>query len=178
MRLLLDDQLIIHPSVWIAPSAVVLGHVSIGENSSVWFQCLLRGDTDQIVIGADCNIQDGSVLHNMEGYPLIMGDRVSFGHCVMAHGCQIGNDVLVGIRATILNGAVIGNHCLIAAGAMVTENAVIPDHSLVMGSPAKVVGQVSDKHGEMIAATAAHYVHYSRQYKPVLPGWEPLKKCL
>lgn len=178
MHLTLEDRFDFAPSVWIAPSAVILGEVSLGENTSIWFQCLLRGDCDRISIGADCNIQDGSVLHNMAGYPVEIGDRVSFGHGVLAHGCKIGSDVLVGIRATILNGAQIGDHCLIAAGALVPENAVIPAYSLVMGAPAKVVKTVGAKHLEMIRLTAEHYVAYSRRYKQVLPDWRPLPKTV
>jgi len=174
----LNDSFDIHPSAWIAPSAVMLGDVRIGANSSVWFQCLLRGDCDSIRIGADCNLQDGSLLHNMAGYPVEIGNRVSFGHGVLAHGCKIASDVLVGIRATILNGVEIGSHCLIAAGALIPENRVIPAYSLVMGSPAKVVGEVQPKHLVLIQATAEHYVAYSRQYKAAMPKWTPLPKCL
>lgn len=175
-QLQLADRFDFDPSVWIAPGAQILGDVRIGANSSIWFQCLLRADCDQIVIGADCNLQDGSIVHNMQGYPVILGDRVSFGHGVLAHGCTIAADVLVGIRATILNGVQIGSHCLIAAGSLIPENKVIPPYSLVMGSPAKVVGEVQAKHLALIQATAAHYVSYSRQYKEVLPDWEPLVK--
>lgn len=172
----LSDRFDFAPDVWIAPSAVILGDVRLGTRTSIWFQCLLRGDCDRIVIGSDCNIQDASVIHNMAGYPVEIGDRVSFGHGVLAHGCRIGSDVLVGIRATILNGAQIGDHCLIAAGALVPENAVIPPYSLVMGTPAKVMRQVSDKHLEMIRQTAEHYVAYAHSYRQVLPDWQPLTK--
>lgn len=174
----LKDRFQFDPSVWIAPSALVMGDVSLGENTSIWFQSLLRGDCDRIQIGRDCNLQDGSVIHNMAGYPVILGDRVSFGHGVLAHGCTIGNDVLVGIRATILNGVQIGDHCLIAAGSLIPENRVIPPNSLVMGTPAKVVGEINEKHREMIRLTAQNYVEYARQYKEILPAWRPLPKCL
>ncbi|HEY9841812.1 MAG: gamma carbonic anhydrase family protein [Candidatus Sericytochromatia bacterium] len=176
MTLMLEDRFNFAQGVWIAPSAVVLGDVSLGRDTSIWFQCLLRGDCDRIAIGNECNIQDGSVIHNMAGSPVEIGDRVSFGHCVLAHGCKIGSDVLIGIRATILNGAEIGDHCLIAAGALIPENRVIPPYSLVMGSPAKVVREVDQRHLEMIRLTAEHYVAYSRQYLQVLPDWEPLPK--
>ncbi len=178
MSLMLEDRFQFADDVWIAPSAIVLGDVRLGARSSIWFQCLLRGDCDYIEIGQDCNIQDGSVIHNMAGYPVILGDRVSFGHGVLAHGCKIENDVLVGIRATILNGAQIGHHSLIAAGSLVPENRVIPPYSLVMGSPAKVVKTLEPHHLELIEKTAAHYVDYSRQYKQALPDWRPLPKCL
>jgi carbonic anhydrase/acetyltransferase-like protein (isoleucine patch superfamily) len=168
------DRFDLHPSAWIAPGAILLGDVQIGAHSSVWFQCVLRGDVDAIHIGPDCNIQDGTVLHTMAGYPLVMGARVTLGHCVMAHGCTLGDDVMVGIRATILNGARIGNRCLIAAGSLVTENMVIPDDSLVMGAPAKVVKAITSEHLALIQSTAAHYVDYSRAYQRRFPTWDPL----
>lgn len=166
----IDDDFFIDETAWIAPSALLLGRVRVGARSSIWFQSLLRGDCDEIIIGADCNLQDGSVIHNMQGHPVILGDRVSFGHGVLAHGCTIENDVLVGIRATILNGAKIGHHSLIAAGALVPENAVIPPYSLVMGMPGKVVKEVSEKHKALIAETAKHYVEYSQAYKTRFPN--------
>lgn len=175
MSLILEDRFDFGPGVWIAPSAILLGEVSLGANTSIWFQSLLRGDCDRIQIGADCNLQDGSLIHNMAGYPVEIGDRVSFGHGVLAHGCKIGNDVLVGIRATILNGVEIGDHCLIAAGTLIPENRVIPPYSLVMGSPAKVVRQVEERHLELIQATAEHYVAYAHQYREKFPAWSPLK---
>lgn len=178
MTLMLEDRFQFADDVWIAPSAIVLGDVRLGARSSIWFQCLLRGDCDRIEIGEDCNIQDGSVIHNMAGSPVIIGDRVSFGHGVLAHGCKIGSDVLVGIRATILNGVTIGDHCLIAAGSLIPENRVIEPYSLVMGSPAKVVKRLEPQHLELIKNTAAHYVEYSRQYKQVMPDWKPLPKGL
>lgn len=178
MELMLEDHFEFAEDVFIAPSAVLTGQVRLGSRSSVWFQSVLRGDCDRIEIGADCNIQDGSILHTMAGYPVILGERVSFGHGVIAHGCTIGDDVLVGIRATILNGAQIGNHCVIAAGALIPENRVIPPYSLVMGSPAQVVRAVDEHLLQMVRETAAHYVHYSREYARILPPWRPLEKCL
>ena len=166
----IDDNFFIDPTAWIAPSALLLGRVRIGARSSVWFQSLLRGDCDEIVIGADCNLQDGSVIHNMQGYPVILGDRVSFGHGVLAHGCTIESDVLVGIRATILNGATIGHHSLIAAGTLVPENAIIPPYSLVMGMPGKVVKRVSSEHERLIQETASHYVAYAQTYAQRFPN--------
>ncbi len=165
-----QDDFFIHDSAWVAPSAILLGRVTLGQNTSVWFQSLLRGDCDEIRIGNDCNLQDGSVIHNMQGYPVIIGDRVSFGHGVLAHGCTIEDDVLVGIRATILNGAKIGHHSLIAAGALIPENMEIPPYSLVMGTPGKVIRRVEPRHEQMIAETAKHYVEYSRAYKQRFPN--------
>lgn len=178
MSLILKDRFQFAEGVWIAPSAIVLGDVTLGKNTSIWFQCLLRADCDRIVIGSECNLQDGSLVHNMAGYPVLIGDRVSFGHGVLAHGCKIGNDVLVGIRATLLNGVEIGDNCLIAAGSLVPENKIIPPNSLVMGSPAKVIRELEPRHIELIQATARHYVDYSRQYLNILPPWTPLEKQL
>ena len=177
MALILTDHFDFAESAFIAPSVIALGDVTLGAHSSVWFQSVLRGDCDKIVIGTHSNIQDGSILHTMEGYPVIVGERVSFGHCVMAHGCTIGNDVLVGIRATILNGAQIGDHCVIAAGALVPENRVIPPYSLVMGSPARVMREVDDRLLAMIQETAEHYAAYAADYSRVLlEPWKPLNK--
>ena len=166
----IDDNFVIDPTAWVAPSALLLGRVRVGARSSIWFNSLLRGDCDAIVIGADCNLQDGSVIHNMQGYPVILGDRVSFGHGVLAHGCTIESDVLVGIRASILNGATIGHHSLIAAGALVPENAQIPPYSLVMGMPGKVVKRVSSEHERLIQETAEHYVTYAQAYQQRFPS--------
>lgn len=176
MSLCLEDRFNWPDSVWIAPSALVMGDVTIGKNSSVWFQTLLRADTDRIVIGENCNLQDACLLHNMEGYPVLIGDNVSLGHGVVAHGCTIEDHVLVGIRATLLDGVKVGHHSLIAAGSLVTERTVIPPYSLVMGAPAKVVSRVNEKHLKMIQETALHYVDYSRQYQVILPSWKPLDK--
>lgn len=166
----IEDHFFIDDTAWIAPSALLLGRVSVGAYSSIWFHSLLRGDCDEIIIGAHCNLQDGSVIHNMQGHPVVLGDRVSFGHGVLVHGCEIESDVLVGIRATILNGAKIGHHSLIAAGSLVPENAEIPPYSLVMGTPGKVVKQVSAKHLTLIEETTKHYVGYSRAYKQRFPN--------
>jgi carbonic anhydrase/acetyltransferase-like protein (isoleucine patch superfamily) len=160
----IKDDLKIDSSVFIAPSSDLVGKVTIGKNSSVWYQSVLRGDVDEIIIGENSNIQDGSIIHCVEGFPAIVGDNVSLGHGVILHGCNIANNVLIGMRATVLTGAVIGENCLIAAGALVTEGTIIPANSLVVGIPAKVKGHVSEKNIEMIKMTAGHYVDYSKQY--------------
>lgn len=160
----IKDDLKIDSSVFIAPSSDLVGKVTIGKNSSVWYQSVLRGDVDEIIIGENSNIQDGSIIHCVEGFPAIVGDNVSLGHGVILHGCNIANNVLIGMRATVLTGAVIGENCLIAAGALVTEGTIIPSNSLVVGIPAKVKGHVSEKNIEMIKMTAEHYVDYSKQY--------------
>ncbi|NCV32335.1 MAG: gamma carbonic anhydrase family protein, partial [Betaproteobacteria bacterium] len=119
-----------HESVWIAPSAQVIGQVTIGPQCSVWFNAVIRGDNDRIHLGAQVNVQDGAVLHTDPGFELIVADRVSIGHQAMVHGCQVGEGSLIGIQAIVLNGARIGKCCLIGAGALITEGKEIPDNSL------------------------------------------------
>lgn len=160
----INDELNFADNVFIAPNTNVVGKVTIDENSSVWFQSVLRGDVDEIIIGKNCNIQDACVIHCVESYPVKMGNNVSLGHGVILHGCTIGNNVLVGMRATILTGAVIGDNCLIAAGALVSENMVIPDNSLVIGMPAKVKKEINDSQMNLINKTALNYVEYSKMY--------------
>lgn len=160
----IDDNLNIDSTVFIAPNTNILGKVTIGRNSSVWFQSVLRGDVDEIIIGENSNIQDACILHCVEGYPVKMGNNVSLGHGVILHGCTIGNNVLVGMRATVLTGAIIGNNCLIAAGALVSENMIIPDNSLVIGMPAKVKKEINDSQIALINKTSDNYVQYSKMY--------------
>ncbi|WP_220348984.1 gamma carbonic anhydrase family protein [Alkalilimnicola ehrlichii] len=123
-------------SHFIAPNATLIGSVVMHSNASVWFNAVVRADNEPIVIGEDSNIQDGSVLHVDEGYPLEIGRGVTIGHKVMLHGCQIGDYSLIGINAVVLNGAKIGKYCLIGANALVPEGMVVPDGSLVLGAPA------------------------------------------
>jgi carbonic anhydrase/acetyltransferase-like protein (isoleucine patch superfamily) len=143
---------------WIAPTAVVIGNVKLKTNASIWYGAVLRGDNDPIVIGANSNIQDGSILHTDLGSPLIVGDGVTVGHLVMLHGCTIGDNSLIGIGAVILNGARIGRNCLIGAKALITEGKDIPDNSLVMGAPGKVVRQLDPNEVEGLRLSALHYV--------------------
>jgi carbonic anhydrase/acetyltransferase-like protein (isoleucine patch superfamily) len=150
---------------WIAPNAVVLGKVILKKNASVWFGSVLRGDNDPITVGENSNVQDGCVLHTDTGSPLTIGDNVTVGHMVMLHGCTIGDGSLIGIGAVVLNGAVIGKNCLIGAGALVTEGKAIPDNSMVLGSPGKVVREVSEAQARMISAGCAHYVHNWKRYR-------------
>ena len=128
---------------WVAPTAVLVGNIVMAAGSSVWFGAVLRGDNEPIVIGVDSNIQDGSVLHSDPGHPLVIAAGVTVGHNVILHGCRIGDDTLIGMGSIILNGASIGRNCLIGAGALITEGKVIPDGSVVMGSPGKIVRQVT-----------------------------------
>lgn len=149
---------------WIAENATVIGRVQAGKNVSIWYNVVVRGDNDPIVIGDNTNIQDGSVLHNDEGVPLTIGANVTVGHMVMLHGCTIGDGSLIGINAVILNNAVIGRECIIGANALIPEGKVIPDRSLVVGSPGRVIRELSDADIEDLRANAAHYVDNARRY--------------
>jgi carbonic anhydrase/acetyltransferase-like protein (isoleucine patch superfamily) len=150
--------------VWVAPNATVIGDVRLGSNASVWWNAVLRGDNDPICIGANTNIQDGSVLHTDEGVPMHIGANVTVGHLVMLHGCTIGEGALIGIKSVILNGAVIGRGCLIGANSLIPEGKIIPDYSLVMGSPGKVVRQLTEEQVAGLLRSAAHYVENARRY--------------
>ena len=155
----------VHPSAFVADSAQVIGQVSLGAEASVWFGCVVRGDTELISIGAGSNIQDASVLHADYGFPLQVGERVTVGHQVMLHGCCIGDETLIGIGAVVLNGARIGKHCLVGAGALVTEGKEFPDGSLILGSPAKVVRTLTPDQIEGLRASAQHYIENARRYR-------------
>ena len=157
-------QLRLHPTAWIAPGAVVVGEVSLGARSSVWFNSVLRGDTDRIEVGDDSNIQDNSTVHMDEGYPALIGNRVTVGHRAIVHGCVIEDDCLIGMGAVILSGARIGTGSLIAAGAVVREDQQIPPGSLAVGLPARVIGQVTEAHRAAIREGSEHYVALSREY--------------
>jgi carbonic anhydrase/acetyltransferase-like protein (isoleucine patch superfamily) len=150
---------------WIAPTAVVIGKVTLGKDASVWWQSVLRGDNEPISVGAGSNIQEGCVLHTDIGFPLVIGKGVTVGHMVMLHGCTIGDDSLIGIGAVVLNGATIGRNCLIAAGALVPEGKTIPDNSLVMGAPGKVVREVSAEHLARMRESAEQYVDNWQRYR-------------
>jgi len=153
---------------FIAPSADLIGNVTIENNVSIWFQVVIRADMDEVIIGADSNIQDGSIIHVDEGYPVHIGDGVTVGHKVMLHGCKIGNNSLIGMNATILNGAQIGDNCIIGAGTLITENKQIPDNSLVMGVPGKVVKQLTQEQIEQLKLSSTHYVNNGQRYRQTL----------
>jgi carbonic anhydrase/acetyltransferase-like protein (isoleucine patch superfamily) len=150
---------------WIAPNATVIGNCILHENASIWFNAVLRGDNDPVVIGENSNIQDGSVLHTDVGCPLTIGQNVTVGHLAMLHGCTIGDNSLIGIGAVILNNAVIGKNCIIGAKAFISEGKIIPDNSLVMGAPGKVVRDVSDQQAQMLIGSALHYVENWKRYR-------------
>ena len=156
---------------WVAENATVLGNVILEENASVWFNAVLRGDNDPIMVGENSNVQDGSVLHTDIGCPLNIGKDVTIGHMVMLHGCTNGDESLIGIGATVLNRAVIGKNCIIGAHALIPEGKVIPDNSLVMGAPGKVVKEISDPQIMMIKGSAQVYVDNWKRFKA---GLKPL----
>ncbi len=160
-----DDVPQVHPSAFVADSAQVMGRVTLAEDTSVWFGAVLRGDTEPITVGRGSNIQDASVVHADVGYPVVIGERVTVGHQVMLHGCVIGDESLIGIGAVVLNGARIGKHCVVGAGSLVTEGKTFPDGSLILGSPAKVVRQLTPEQIEGLRRSAAHYVVNAQRYK-------------
>lgn len=150
---------------FIAENAVVVGDVRLGNNVSIWFGAVVRGDVDSIRIGENTNIQDGAVLHVDAGSPLEIGSGVTVGHAAVLHGCTVGDNTLIGIRSVVLNGAKIGKYCLIGANTLVTENKVIPDGSLVVGSPGKAIRTLTAAEMEAIRANARHYVESAGQYR-------------
>ena len=154
--------------VWIAPNATIIGDVRLGDHASIWWNAVLRGDNATISIGANSNIQDASVLHVDEGVPLNVGVHVTVGHMVMLHGCTIGDESLIGIKSVILNHAVIGRHCIIGANSLIAEGKLIPERSLVMGSPGKVVRELSDAEVAGLHDAAQGYVANALRYRTAL----------
>ncbi len=166
-----NERVIQEAGAYVAPSADVIGRVVLRARASVWFQAVLRGDNEAIVIGEESNVQDGSVLHTDPGFPLTVGRQVTVGHKAMLHGCTVGDACLIGINAVVLNGAVIGSHCLIGANALVTQGQQIPDNSLVLGSPGKVIRTLEPDEISRLAVSAQRYVEKARLFR------EKLKPC-
>lgn len=152
-------------SAWVADSAQVMGTVNIGDDASIWFGTVVRGDTSSITIGEGSNVQDASVLHADLGMPLAIGRHVTVGHQVMLHGCTIGDESLIGIGAIVLNGAKIGKNCLVGAGALVTEGKEFPDGSMIIGSPARVVKQLTPEQMQGLRQSAQHYIDNAHRFK-------------
>ncbi len=152
---------------WFAPNAVLIGNVTLKKEANIWFNATLRGDVEPITIGEGSNIQDGSVIHTDPGCPAIIGKNVTVGHLVMLHGCEIEDDCLIGIGSTILNKAKIGKNSIIGANTLITENKNIPERSLVIGSPGKVIRQVTDEEIKHIKENADHYVKNFKKYKDI-----------
>ncbi len=155
----------IHPTAFIAPTAAVMGDVTLAEQSSVWYGAVLRGDMAPITIGAQTNLQDGTIVHVDEGIPCTIGARVGVGHRVILHGCRVGNDCLIGMGSILLNGSEVGAGSLIAAGALVPEGMRVPPGSLVMGMPGRVVRQVDARLAERIEQTWRHYVGQAERHR-------------
>jgi carbonic anhydrase/acetyltransferase-like protein (isoleucine patch superfamily) len=156
---------VIARSAFVAPTAVVLGNVVVGEESSVWYGAILRADNDFIRIGDQTNLQDGTIVHVDEGVPCTIGDRVAVGHRVILHGCTVEDDCLIGMGSVLMNGCVIGRGSLVAAGAVVPEGSRIPPGSLVMGVPGKVVRPVDPELTQRIEQTWRHYIEQARRHR-------------
>ena len=160
-------------SCWVAPNAAVIGNVIMEESCSVWFSATIRGDTqDAITIGARTNVQDNAVLHTDANVPLTIGKDVTIGHQAMLHGCTIGDNSLIGIGATVLNKSVIGKNCIVGAHCLIPENKTIPDNSLVVGSPGRVVRQLTEEHFQALKDSADHYVKNADWFKAELKPME------
>ncbi|RWE31228.1 MAG: gamma carbonic anhydrase family protein [Mesorhizobium sp.] len=152
-------------SNWIAPDATLIGDIRIGRNAGFWFGVVIRGDNDPIVIGADTNVQEHTVMHTDPGFPLTIGEGCTIGHRAMLHGCTIGDNSLIGMGGIVLNGARIGRNSLVGAGALVTEGKEFPDNSLIVGSPAKAIRVLDDAAVARLRASAAHYVANGKRFK-------------
>lgn len=167
----LDRWPVIHETAFVAPSADVIGDVTIAEQASIWFQVVIRGDVQPIHIGRRSNIQDHAMLHaTREVCPLIIGEDVTVGHRATLHGCKIGNRVLVGMGAIILDEAEIGDDCIVGAGALITKGTQVPSGSLVLGSPAKVVRALKPEEIAFLKKSADNYVADSRDYQRAIPA--------
>ena len=158
---------------YVAPNATVIGSVVMERNANVWWNVTIRGDSDLITLGENVNIQDGSVLHTDAGVKLTLEKDVSVGHMAMLHGCTVKEGSLIGIKAVVLNHAVIGRECLIGANALIPEGKVIPDNSLVMGSPGKIVREVSSEMAEQLTRSAKNYVKNWRRFAGGMREQEP-----
>ena len=154
----------IHPTAWVAPGAVVVGNVKLGEGASVWFNSVIRGDNEPVTIGPRCNVQDGCVLHSDPGFPLTLEEDVTLGHAAIVHGCFIGAGALIGMGATVLNGAKVGRGSLVGANGLLPEGKEVPDGEMALGAPAKVVKELSAGHIAVLKATAEHYVRNAKRF--------------
>jgi carbonic anhydrase/acetyltransferase-like protein (isoleucine patch superfamily) len=163
-----DSKVVCKGEYWIADNAVVIGNVVLENNANIWFNCVVRADNDVVTIGENSQLQDGCVVHVDPGHPLTLGKNVSVGHMAMLHGCTVGDGSLIGIKSVILNDAVIGKNCLIGANTLITEGKTIPDGSMVMGSPGKVVRQLTEAEIQRINRISANYAARAKRYKTEL----------
>ena len=155
----------IHPTAFIAPTAAVMGDVTVGENASLWYHTVVRGDMAPIIIGSDSNIQDGTIVHVDEEVPCTVGERVAVGHRVILHGCTVADDCLIGMGSVLLNGVAVGAGSVVAAGAVIPEGMQIPPNSLVMGVPGRIIRSVDAALAERVKATWSHYVEEARAHR-------------
>jgi carbonic anhydrase/acetyltransferase-like protein (isoleucine patch superfamily) len=163
-----DRRVRVEGEAYVAPSADVIGSVVLENKCSVWFNAVIRGDSDEIVIGEETNIQDGAVLHTDPGIRLVLGRGVTVGHNAMVHGCEVGDYSLIGINAVVLNNAKIGKYCTIGANALITQGQEIPDYSVVLGSPGKVARTIDPSKTASLEKSAAGYVRRAREYLQTL----------
>lgn len=163
-----DKYPVCAPTAWAAENATLVGDVTLGDRTSIWYGAVLRGDSAPITVGADTNIQDNAVVHCDAGFPAVIGSRVTVGHGAIVHSCTVEDGALIGMGAILLNGCVIGRGSLVAAGALVTQNAVIPPESLVVGSPAKVVRLLRPEEREHLAQDPEIYAHLAAQQLPLV----------
>ena len=164
----------IHETVFVAPGAYVIGDVTVGKNSTLWFNAVLRGDEDSITIGEKCSIQDNSTIHLYEGCPVVIEDEVTVGHNVILHGCRVGKRTIVGMGSTILDNVEIGEECIIGANTLIASGKKIPPRSLVVGSPGKVVRELTDKDLQLIQLSIDTYVQKGKDFKDTLDA-NPVK---
>lgn len=156
----------IHPDAWVAENAVIIGDVEIGPRANVWYNCVIRGDLNRIVIGAETNVQDGTIIHvESEDGPCLIGKRVTIGHAAIVHGCEVGDNALIGMGATVLSWAKLGEGSLVAANALIKEHAVIPSRTLWAGVPAKQCGEVNDEMLTRMSEGCDHYLKLAEEYR-------------
>ena len=155
----------IHPTAFVAPTAAIMGDVTVGEDASIWYHTVLRGDMAPIVIGSQSNIQDGTIVHVDAGVPCTVGERVAVGHRVILHGCIVGDDCLIAMGSVLLNGVTIGSGSVVAAGAVVPEGMQVPPRSLVMGVPGRIVRSVDSGLAHRMKATWTHYIQEARAHR-------------
>lgn len=158
----------VHESVFVAPGAYIIGNVQIGKKSTVWFNAVLRGDDGPIIVGERCSIQDNSTIHLYEGFPVIIEDDVTVGHNVILHGCKIGKRSIIGMGSTLLDNVEVGEECIIGANTLLAGGIKIPPRSLVLGSPGKVVRELTEKDLQMLQMSSEHYVQKGKEFREIL----------
>ncbi|WML55936.1 gamma carbonic anhydrase family protein [Neobacillus sp. PS2-9] len=158
----------VHDSVFVAPGAYIIGNVEIGKESTVWFNAVLRGDDGPIIVGERCSIQDNSTIHLYEGFPVIIEDDVTVGHNVILHGCKIGKGSIIGMGSTLLDNVEVGEECIIGANTLLAGGIKIPPRSLVLGSPGKVVRELTEKDLQMLQMSSEHYVQKGKEFMEIL----------